>query len=71
MRAVQSQRRELFRRANIFFDIRHSSTDGAVDAVLRDDDAAVEVEALAQCALPEPNRLGVGNRRKLVKQQYF
>ena len=33
--------------------------------------ATLEIEPLAECALPESNRLGVGNRRKLIKQHNF
>lgn len=45
------------------------ATNSAVDAVLRDDDATLEVQSLAQRALPQPNCVWVGQWRELVIEE--
>ena len=45
------------------------AADGAVDAVLRDDDAAAQPERLAQLSLPEAHGLRVGDGSERVVEQ--
>ena len=47
---------------------REVAAEGAVDAVLRDEQAPAQPQRLAQVALPQPDRLGVGERREGIEQ---
>jgi hypothetical protein len=63
--------RKLFGDPHVFFDGSQRSTDGSIDAVFRDDDSAVEIEAFTKCALPQANCFWVGKRCELVEEDDF
>ena len=56
-------------RADVFLDRLQGSADGAVDAVGGNEDAPGQSPPFTQLALPEPDRLGVGDRRELVEEE--
>src|SRR5690554_851100 len=67
---VEVLERGVFARlAQVLLHIVELTADGAVDAVLRDEDAPTQPERLAQVALPQPDRLGVGERGEDVVEQ--
>ena len=57
--------------AHVLLDGSKWSTNGAIDAVARDDDASFESEAFAQGSLPKPYRVGVANRGKRIEKNDF
>jgi hypothetical protein len=55
--------------AHVCLERRHVSAEGAVETVLGDDDAPAQPQQFAEVALPQPDRLGVGDRREHVVEQ--
>jgi len=54
--------------AYIQLHVHEAPTNGAVDAIFGNDDAALEIQLFAQGALPQPNGNGVGQWSEFVEQ---
>ena len=63
------ERRKFACNSKIFLDRFERTANRSVDAVFGNDDSALEVETLTQCALPQTNRVWVCQRRELVIEE--
>lgn len=54
--------------AYIQLHVHEAPTNGAVDAIFGNDDAALEIQLFAQGALPQPNGNGIGQWSEFVEQ---
>ena len=62
---------EIFHYSDVALDLIEGSAHGSVDPIFRDQDPPLEVVGLAQCALPQTYRLGIGEGRELVEENDF
>ena len=63
-----AETRILAGRTHILFERAHRATEGAIDAMFRNKDAAGKAQRLAQRALPELDSLWIGHRGEAVIQ---
>ena len=63
------ERRVVLRLAQVPLHRAEFAADGAVQSVLRDQDAPAQPERLAEVALPQADGVGVGERREDVEEQ--
>ena len=55
--------------ADVALHVFEFATDGAIHAILREDDATAEPEGFTEVALPQPYSVGVGQRREHVEEK--